>query len=399
MSRPPLPLGAHGKINRRQLDDGRWEASCRVRDWDGKTRKVAVVRGTGRKDDSGKAAEDALLERLATRPGAQTDELDNNATVSELYRAWKVQHRKANGKPVTPQTWRVYEQTFTRHVEPALGSLRLYEVRPSRLERFLSTLSARTPSAARFARVILSSMFSYAARLDVIESSPMRDVSAMTTEKEPTKALTVEEVAALRSTIRAWQETPVRGRARGEDLLDIVDVMLGTGCRIGEVLALRWEDVDLESTPPTATVTGTLVTLPGEGVVRQDHPKTATSRRTIVLPRFTVAALLHRQVEGWPNPHDVVFPSETGTLKNPNNVRRQLRDARKGTDLEWVTPHTFRRTVATLVKRERDLEVASDVLGHSDTRVTREAYIDGAQLVADVAEVLEVFGTENESGE
>lgn len=398
MSRPPLRLGEHGKIHRRQLADGSWEASCRVRDFDGKTRQVRVVRSTGRTDDTGNAAERALLDRLDERHGGQSDDLDGSATLNALYAAWKAD-RKATGRALTPQTWRIYEQTYEHHLRPAIGDVRIGEVRPGRVDKLLKTIHEHTPSAARFGRVVLAGMFDYAVRLDLIDASPMHSLTPLATSKHETKALTIEEVARFREAIREWQDSTVHGPKRSEDLLDIVDVMLGTGCRIGEVLALRWEDVDLEATPPTVTVAGTVVQLPGQGTRRQEHPKTATSRRTIALPRFAVAAIRHRQEVGVPSELGVIFPAVNGNLRSPNNVRRQMRAIREGAGLEWVTPHSFRKTVATRIRSKVDLDTASEVLGHSDTRVTRAAYIDAAQLVADVSEVLEIFGTGNESGE
>ena len=72
--------------------------------------------------------------------------------------------------------------------------------------------------------------------------------------KKPVEALTVDEVVAFRDGLRKWQDsTGYRGPRRGTELLDVVDVMLGTGLRISEVLALRWEDVDLGERP-TLTV-------------------------------------------------------------------------------------------------------------------------------------------------
>lgn len=397
MSRPPLPIGGHGKITRRQLPDGRWAASCRARDTDGVTRQVRVIRGTGRKDDNGKAAEDALLEHLTHRAGTSRTVLRADTSVRSLADSW-LDSLKVDSK-ITEQSRATYRRTVDGHVLPALGAVRLNEVQPGDVDDLLQAIHRKAPATARLARVVLAGMFNYAVRRGALDLSPVRSLERISKPKKAPRALTLNEVVQLREGVRRWQTTPHKGPRRGEDLLDIVDVMLGTGCRIGEVLALRWSDVDLAAKDPTMTVAGTLVQLPGKGVIRQDHPKTGSSHRKAVLPKFAAAAILRRRVEGVPSKHDVIFPAANGELRSPNNVRRQWRSAREAAGFDWVTPHTFRRTVATLLKDKVDLETASEVLGHADSRVTKASYVDGAQSVPDVSKVLETLGTASESGE
>ena len=166
--------------------------------------------------------------------------------------------------------------------------------------------------------------------------------------------------------------------------------------RIGEVLAIRWADIDLAATPPRLTLSGTVVRLPGcqaegGGLIRQPHTKTASGFRTVLLPRFAVETIMRMQINAQSNPWDVVFPSSTGTLRDPNNVRRQWREAR-GDAFAWVTPHSFRKTVATLIDRERGDHDASAQLGHSGTAVTRKHYIERATEAPDLTAVLNQLG-------
>jgi integrase len=167
-----------------------------------------------------------------------------------------------------------------------------------------------------------------------------------------------------------------------KNLGDIIDMHLGTGCRIGEVLALRWADVDFEN--GTVTVNGTIVQLKGRGTVRQPKPKSDSSRRTLRLPVFVLEMLARRSQESSCDLMTPVFSSRTGSWKAPHNVRTQWREARAGTALEWVTPHTFRKTVATEVRRQRDLGTA-----HSSERVTDDHYVEEPDEAPDVTEVLD----------
>jgi integrase len=153
--------------------------------------------------------------------------------------------------------------------------------------------------------------------------------------------------------------------------------MLATGARIGEVLALRWSDVDLAASPPTVTISGTVVRVPGEGMIIQDHPKSASGRRRLIIPGFLVDVLLRRQVEQVePAESDVVFPSGVGTLRDPSNFRDQWRQARDRLGLNWVTPHSFRKSVATVMSdKDGNSRGAADQLGHAGTAITEKRYV------------------------
>jgi integrase len=76
----------------------------------------------------------------------------------------------------------------------------------------------------------------------------------------------------------------------------------------------------------------------------------------------------------------------------PNNVRRQWRAARTDTGLEWVTPHTFRKTVATLIDHETDTDTAAAQLGHKSGEITKVHYIQKAHRAPDVTSVLDALG-------
>ncbi|GAB2920802.1 hypothetical protein GCM10027280_04750 [Micromonospora polyrhachis] len=78
---------------------------------------------------------------------------------------------------------------------------------------------------------------------------------------------------------------------------------------------------------------------------------------------------------------------------NQASVRRQWRQARADTNLAWVTPHTFRKTVATLIKNEADTKSAAAQLGHSSEEVTDTYYIAKPVQAPDVSSILERLGT------
>jgi integrase len=205
-------------------------------------------------------------------------------------------------------------------------------------------------------------------------------------------------LAELQAAIGRWQNSldpvtgvPVRhaGLPCPTDLLDVVDVLAATGAHIGEVPALRWVEVGPDAVPPTATISGTLVYVKSRGLARQDHPKTDAGWWIVVLPGFAVETLRRTRDARGPDESDVVFPSAAGTLRSPANFRRLWREARRGTGFEWATPHSFRKTVATLRDRERTTADAAAQLGHSRSAVTRTHYIHKAHEAPAMTKVLQ----------
>lgn len=144
------------------------------------------------------------------------------------------------------------------------------------------------------------------------------------------RALTMNEVKALRVALAADRA------AASVDLPLLVDMLLATGARIGEALALRWDDVDLDA--GTVAITGTVVRVKCQGMTRQDTTKGKKVRR-LQLPPFAVAQLLERSVTG---PHggewNLVFPSAVSGLREVTTVERQWRVFREAPGLEVGVP-------------------------------------------------------------
>jgi integrase len=233
-----------------------------------------------------------------------------------------------------------------------------------------------------------------AVRRGAFTTNPVRDTGRLRTPRRTVVALDSEQLEAVRSAIRRWQEpTPGKSGPRPTgDLADIVDLMLATGVRIGEVLALRWADVDLAANHPTVTICGTIVFVKGKGFFRQEWTKSDAGYRTVVLPRFAVGMLMARKLTTADNSIDAIFASRRGTWLSPHNVRRQWRRARTDTGLEWVTPHTFRKTVATLINKEANTKSAAAQLGHAAEQVTKKHYIQQPAVAPDSSDILEQLG-------
>jgi integrase len=382
--RPPTPIGAWGRVSRQQTASGQWRARARFRDFTGHSVQVEAWGSTGA------SAQRRLEAMLRERAASAGEDVTPDMRLHTLGRIWLAECESSDR---APQTVDRYRDVLVRIIEPGLGQLRIREASVGALDRFLKATAATRPAQAKHAKVVLAGMLGLAVRHDAIRTNPIRDVVLPRQRRQPVRALTVDDVVALRRGVALWIASPDQvGRRRTADLLDVVDLLLATGARVGEVCGLRWDDVDLAGARPTVTISGTLVRVAGEGLTRQPHPKTASGHRTVVLPRFAVETLMRRKVDALPNAWNVVFPSSTGTLRDPHNLRRQWRDARAAAGFDWVTPHTFRKTVATMIDRETTTAHATAQLGHATSAVTTAHYIERAAIAPDVSGVLQALG-------
>lgn len=381
MARPPLPLGTWGTVTTERIRDGRYRALTRFRDHDGNTRRVTA---TG---SSKATAERALREALARRSAPAGELITAETRLNELANLW-ITGLEAEER-IEHTTINEYRRVLDNFVLPSVGGLKLREATTGRLDRLLLRLRDQSVNRQRKAKVVLGAMLDLAVRHDAIPTNPARGTTRVHRPKQETRALRVEDLVAIRAAVRQWVTTDRPGPRATSDMADIIDLMLATGCRIGEILALRWSDLDLDGDLPVLTVSGTIKTETGKGTYRKPTPKTDASRRTVVLPRFAAELLRVRREFATTNENDAVFATRNGTWHQVVNVERRWRQIRKDTGYEWVTPHTFRKTVATLISEAATSELASRQLGHSSSQVTRDHYIARPPVSADLSEVLQ----------
>jgi integrase len=381
MARPPLILGTWGSISTTGKA-GNWSASARFRDFDGVTRQVRRT-GTSRQK-----AKDALVEHLRDRVRLHGADLSAEARVSILADRW---YDTLLGKKATG-TLDVYRRTIKNHVRPALGELRIREVTVPVVDRHLVAVEENVGKAtAALCRVVLMGMFSLAVRHGAAAMNPVRETENVATERSVIHTISREDVILLRARLREWDAAKDRGgRQRTTELADVVDMLLATGVRTGEVMSLQWDDIVLDAEVPTVTIASTAVHVRGEGLRRQPKTKTAAGFRTLSLPPFAVRMLFRRRVEAQT---EWVFPSTVGTLRSPNNMRTQWRTFREAHDYpDWLVPYTCRKTVATMIRDGQDLDAAAQQLGHVDTRWTRDHYTGHVHKGPDVRDLLDHLG-------
>ncbi|BBX35986.1 integrase family protein [Mycolicibacterium mageritense DSM 44476 = CIP 104973] len=388
--RPPLEIGTYGEIaDPWQTPSGKWQTKARYRGGDGVTRPLTA---TGDTPAQAKAKlKRKLAERLQGVHGS-TGELTRESPLSALVERWLENLEGKRRSKVGSREGSLADDTVDDYIGiarkiliPGLGAVRLRELNTQRCDTYLAGLKTRK----RQVRTVLMQVCGLGVRWSLLEYNPVRETESPPRKQGSKRTLTPEDVEELRQRIRDWQDAPQPrgGRPRDSDMAELVDVLMATGERTGEILALWWSDVhglDDMSKPATITIAGT-VDKKGK---RQPMPKSVHGYRTLKLPEFGRQALIRQRERGYP--FMLVFPSSAGTPRWVNNTNRTWREIR-GEEFGWVTPKVFRKTAATAIEREHGAEAAAAQLGHGSPDITRKFYIDRATEAPDNTAALDKF--------
>lgn len=369
--RPRTPIGTFGRIAVTDIG-GRYKAMTRVRDVDGHLRKVTATAATRR------GAEMELKERLARRAGHGTGGvLRVSSGFGDLCELWLADLAL---RDISDGTKENYRDDLRRYVRPAFGQLTLGEITTGRVEQFLRAEEAVSYSRVKHARTLLNQLFDFALRHDAITRNPCEGTSRLSRPKQEIRALTLEQIQAIRAAAAAWRTgTETKGPKPDGQVRDICEVLLGTSMRPGEVLALRPCDVTEIKAGMVVHVQGTVVRRKGQADFRQDHPKTATSNRRIAVPKFAAEVIRRRVAKMGPEESQVtIFHTKAGGVISLHNLRRTFRSflTEAGLADSGITPRWYRRTGATVVARGLGVDAAATYLGHTSTAVTEAHYIE-----------------------
>lgn len=361
----------------------RWRGRTRLRvpgpNGRGTGRVVEVERWAASKAAAESAVKTAVQERLGGMASVDT------ATVETVARQWFTEKIDGNAD-LSPATVTVYASALRRHVYGTeLGARLPADVTPADIERRLQAIAKGSGvGMAKTTRAVLSKVFGYAKRSGLCAENVVRDAErtatprdAKVSERDHERALEWPEAVAL-----CWTTYRDRHRVIG----DVVAFMLASGVRIGECLALRWADVDLDA--GSVRITGTIARVGGE--LRRLDPKTEKSRRVVVLPPRTLALLRRRKRDRVStDAASPVFPADplpgedaTGTVfLDPANTIKRVRKALAavtlddGSSLDWAVPHTFRRTAITWwMDAGIPIRKVADLAGHTDISMTLRVY-------------------------
>jgi integrase len=379
---------ANGEGTIYQRKDGRWEGAAYVLTSAGRSARVRVYAGT--RDEARRK-----LTKLIEQSDQGIPAASGSWTVAEYLEYWlhhvvRVERR--------PKTYQGYEGVVRLHIVPVLGRKRLAKLTAQDVRSFLvrirqqclcckhgwdakrevplccarkdprccqSRLSARMVQSIH---AVLRNALECAVREEVVPRNVARLVKVSVPNYKVSRGVTVQQA---KTTLRA---------AADHRFYALYVLALFLGLRRGELLGLRWEDVDLDG--EKLEVVQTLQRV--GGALRLVPPKTEDSARTIPLPLPCLEALREHmkkqfaeRSDAWPDweDHGLVFPSRRGTPMEPDNLRRSWYAIRTAAGLGQTRFHDLRHTCVTLLL---DLgvppHVVRDIVGHSDIEVTMTIY-------------------------
>ncbi len=350
MARPSLPIGAWGEINY-TTKAGKHAAYARFRDYDGITRQIL------RTGASKSKAKTALLESLAERSKPSLGDITRDTKIRELADIYEAQMMASDLASQTKLNYKSKLVTIRR----GLGGVTLAEASTGRLDRFVQAVASEHPGAARMVRTVLKNMMLLAVLNEALERNPMTETRAVSRGEPQFEVVRVGELSEIRALLRAWDRKIVNKQPRNGSLTDTIDMYTATGARTAEVLAFDWDSIRLDMEPYEVCIDKTLAKGTDGKLHVQPHTKN-NSIRTLELPSAVAAMLLNRRVHATCN---LVFPSEVGTPRWPDSMRRDWRQALSGTKFQGMRPGLYRKSVATHIAEQLGIEAARDQLGHS----------------------------------
>lgn len=202
--RPPLRIGQHGKITRKDAGGGVWLARCRFRDDDGVVRIVERRSPAGRRDQYGKLAEEELRDALDARRTPTEDDIDRETLVLALCRAHL---RRLEEEGRSAATMSTYEFAL-RKLEPRIAGIRVGEASPGRVDAALRAMvKAHGPTMARQSKTILRGALAIAVLAGALDTNPVGEVSQIRSKNPPKGAH-----GPSRATSSAVSSRPCRSR-------------------------------------------------------------------------------------------------------------------------------------------------------------------------------------------
>jgi len=348
-----------GSIYRRK--DGGWCAQYTVNTGEGRKRKT--IYGKTRQEVATK-----LAKALSDREGGLTFDSEN-LKLNEYLKRWLKDSVKGSVRDIT---YRDYEHLVRNHIIPALGNIKLKALTPTHIRGLYRSKSdaGLSPRTVQYVHVTLHKALKQAVNDGLIPRNVTEAVKPPQLRREEIKPLMVEQVKLLLEAV---------GRDRFEALYVIA---VSAGLRQGELLGLRWEDVNLErkTLQVRRTLLGSKKGNPVFGV-----PKTAKGKRSVRLTDMAVQALQrHRELQieerqrldGLWQEHDLVFTTQIGTPVNRHNlINRSFKPLLKRVGLPEGRFHDLRHTCATLMLCAGvHPKVVQELLGHASVTITLDTY-------------------------
>jgi integrase len=318
-------------------------------------------------------AQDELARLMATERG-QTAVDPNSITLAEFLASWA----ERAAMSVSLKTIERYRQLIDRQIVPHLGNVVLQKLKPPDITRWHATLlkagrhdgAALSPQSVKHAHRVLHKALADAVDQELIIRNPATRVSPPKFDQAEIAILSADQVSRV---LRALH---------GTEILPHIVVLISTGIRRGELMALQWGDIDFDER--RLRVQRSIEATYAHGI-RIKPPKTRHGRRRLTLPQIAVAALReHRAAQleirtklglgRLQNDHHV-FGDLEGAPRHPDWITYKWKDTVKRLGLPKVTLHALRHSHASaLIATGQDVVTVSRRLGHASPTITLSVY-------------------------
>ena len=354
----------HGEGSIHQRKDGRWVATVELGFVNGKRRRKNVY-GKTRKEVTTKLRE--VQQDLAQGLAVFTDD----RRLDDFLTTWLDEVVAPSTKPRTLES---YASVVRVHLIPSLGHHRLAALKPQHVQALLAEKSATnlSPGTVKYIWRVLRRALNVAVKWGVVTHNVTNQVTPPRQPSKEVQPLSIEEVR------RIIDEANGPRRYGAAIILAVT-----TGMRRGEILGLQWSDIDLDADGGARLVVNRSVQRIGGRLV-DDEPKSAASRRTIVLvPEAAQALRRHRAAQAeerlragadWRG-EDFIFTTATGGLVDGRNLLRSWKRLLKEVGIEETRLHDARHTVASLMLSAGvPIKTVQVTLGHSSIQMTADTY-------------------------
>lgn len=290
-----------------------------------------------------------------------------NTTVQEYIEQWLEDIHKPT---VKLSTYNHYKILLRLYIVPGLGYIKLQSLTPQQVQTFYSKKlnEGLSPKSINNIHGLLHRALSNAVKWNIVPRNVCDAVTPPRLRRKEKTVLTPEQARTLLQTIK---------NHRMEALLTLA---LVTGMRCGELLGLRWQDINL--TNCSLQVKRTVSYVKGHGRI-ESEPKTEKSRRQIMLPLFVVETLIRHKAlqdeqrgktEKWAE-KDLVFTNAEGNYIGVTTIREAFNRVLKEAGLPHIRFHDLRHSAATiLLSRGTHPKVVQEILGHSQISMTLDVY-------------------------
>ena len=355
---------ANGEGNIRKRKDGRWEGRYTI-GHDPETGKAIIKNVLGKTQAEVKEKlKKAIEENVGIDYGRA-----KTYTVGSWLEVWMENYARVK---LRPSTFKTSQGFLKNHIKPQIGGIPLAELTSLDLQRFYKHLldggrvdrieakkkpKGLAPKTVRNIHQMIGSTYNLAMEQKLVARNPAQGCALPEVEHKEMKTLTADQLSAF------FQE------ARDSGVYELYYLDLATGLRRGELLGLKWTDVDFDR----RVVQVQRAISRQNGKVVEAPLKTKNAYRTLTLSADAISVLMHQRRKTGSS--EWVFPSPSGGPMSPDSVLHMLQRVLKRAGLPRIRFHDLRHTCATMLCRQkislRDIQLW---LGHSTYQTTADIY-------------------------